>query len=114
MMAGAEGRAIATLFEVADELGKTPAQVALAWVLSHPEVTVAITGGDTVAHLEDNIGGVGWRLDDALRARLDAVSENLESRAIGFKNRVRRKRQDVRVDRANTDDQKIRISTMPG
>lgn len=79
MMAGAEGRAIATLFEVADELSKTPAQVALAWVLSHPEVTVAITGGDTVAHLEDNIGGVGWRLDDALRARLDAVSENLES-----------------------------------
>ncbi len=74
VMASAEGKAIASLFEVADELGKTPAQVALAWVLSHPEVTVAITGGDTLAHLEDNIGGVGWVLDAALRARLDAAS----------------------------------------
>ena len=79
MMAGAEGKTISTLFEVADELGKTPAQVALAWVLSHPEVSVAITGGDTIAHLEDNVGAVGWTLDEALRERLDAVSVNLES-----------------------------------
>ena len=79
MMAGAEGKAIATLFEVADEVGKTPAQVALAWVLSHPEISVVITGGDTIVHLEDNVGVVGWTLDEALRARLDAVSVDLAS-----------------------------------
>ena len=76
---GHRGKAIATLFEVADELGKTPAQVALAWVLSHPEVTVAITGGDTVAHLEDNIGGVGWTLDAALPRDWTRFQRNLES-----------------------------------
>jgi len=79
MMAGAGGKAIATLFEVANEVGRTPAQVALAWVLSHPEISVAITGGDNIAHLEDNAGGVGWTLDEKLHEKLDAVSEGLES-----------------------------------
>jgi aryl-alcohol dehydrogenase-like predicted oxidoreductase len=75
LMAGTAGRVIEALFEIAKELGKTPAQVALAWVLDHPEVTVAITGGDTVEHLNDNLGGVGWKLDPELRKRLDEVSD---------------------------------------
>jgi aryl-alcohol dehydrogenase-like predicted oxidoreductase len=74
LMAGTAGRVIETLFDVAKEVGKTPAQVAIAWVLDHPEVTVAITGGDTMEHLNDNLGGVGWKLDPALRQRLDEVS----------------------------------------
>ena len=75
LMAGQAGRVIETLFEVAKEVGKTPAQVAIAWVLDHPEVTVAITGGDTGEHLNDNLGGVGWKLDPELRHRLDVVSD---------------------------------------
>lgn len=75
LMAGTAGRVIETLFDVAKEVGKTPAQVAIAWVLDHPEVTVAITGGDTVEHLNDNLGGVGWKLDPELRKRLDDVSD---------------------------------------
>lgn len=75
LMAGTAGRVIETLFNVAKEVGKTPAQVAIAWVLDHPEVTVAITGGDTVEHLNDNLGGVGWKLDPELRKRLDEVSD---------------------------------------
>jgi aryl-alcohol dehydrogenase-like predicted oxidoreductase len=74
LMAGTAGRVIETLFDVAKEVGRTPAQVAIAWVLDHPEVTVAITGGDTIEHLNDNIGGVGWTLDPELRQRLDDVS----------------------------------------
>ena len=75
MMAGTAGRVIETLLDVAKEVGKTPAQVALAWVLDHPEVTVAITGGDTIEHLNDNLGGIGWQLDAELRQRLDEVSD---------------------------------------
>jgi 1-deoxyxylulose-5-phosphate synthase len=75
MMAGMAGRVIETLQDVAKEVGKTPAQVAIAWVLDHPEVTVAITGGDTIEHLDDNLGGVGWKLDPELRQRLDEVSD---------------------------------------
>jgi aryl-alcohol dehydrogenase-like predicted oxidoreductase len=59
---------------IAQELGKTPAQVALAWVLDHPEVTCAIMGADTVAQLDDNLGAVGWTLDPELRGRLDQAS----------------------------------------
>ena len=59
------------------ELGRSPAQVALAWVLSHPEVTVAITGGDTIEHIEDNVGAVGWELPREARERLDAASASM-------------------------------------
>ncbi len=63
--------------DIGSELGKSPAQVALAWVLSHPEVTVAITGGDTVEHVEDNVGAVGWELPQEARGRLDSVSASM-------------------------------------
>lgn len=73
-MSGATGQVISTLKQFASELGKTPAQLAVAWVLSHPEVTVAISGSDTVAQLDDTLGGIGWELDAAIREALDRVS----------------------------------------
>ena len=66
---------ISTVCRLASELDKTPAQLALAWVLSHAEITVAITGSDTGEHLNDNVGAVGWILDDEIREQLDSVSE---------------------------------------
>ena len=78
---GAASEVISTVIKFAGELGVTPAQLALAWVLSHPEITVAITGGDTIEHLNDNIGAVGLALDDSVRETLDAVSEPFRSTA---------------------------------
>lgn len=78
---GAASEVISTVIKFAGELGVTPAQLALAWVLSHPEITVAITGGDTIEHLNDNIGAVGWTLDASVRETLDAVSEPFRSTA---------------------------------
>ena len=72
---GASGKAVTTLINLAKEIGKTPAQLALAWVLSQPEVTVAITGGDTIQHLDDNLGALDIELDDAVREKLDMVTE---------------------------------------
>ncbi len=72
---GASGKAVTTLINLAKEIGKTPAQLALAWVLSQPEVTVAITGGDTIQHLDDNIGALDIILDEAVREKLDKVTE---------------------------------------
>lgn len=74
VMAGQAGHIVEAVIALGRELGKTPAQVALAWVLDHPEVTCAITGGDTAAHLDDNLGAVGWTLPPEARARLDEVS----------------------------------------
>ena len=74
-MESKSGEIISTLLQLANQCGKSPAQLALAWVLSHLEVTVAITGGDTTSHLDDNIGSVGWTLDGEIRQKLDSVSE---------------------------------------
>ena len=82
-MQGVPGDVIRTLTTVAEELGKSPAQVALAWVLTRPEVTCAILGGDNLDHLEDNVGAVGWKLDEEHKARLDEVSAPMRTQFFG-------------------------------
>jgi aryl-alcohol dehydrogenase-like predicted oxidoreductase len=63
-----------TVCAMARERSKTMAQVALNWVLSHPEITVAISGSDTIEQLDDNLGAVGWELSEEEMARLTEVS----------------------------------------
>jgi len=59
---------------IAAEMGKTPAQVALAWTLLHPAVTSPLLGVRTLRQLEDNLGALSVTWTDAQRARLEAVS----------------------------------------
>ncbi|MEA3336249.1 MAG: aldo/keto reductase [Chloroflexota bacterium] len=66
---------IDALLEVAKDEGKTPAQVALNWLHHRPGVTAPIIGVRTVAHLEDNLGAVGWALSDENMAQLTTVSK---------------------------------------
>ncbi len=63
------------LFAVAEEVGKTPAQVALNWLLQRPGVTAPIIGARTMEHLESNLGAGGWSLDGDQMARLNRVSD---------------------------------------
>jgi len=58
-MQGTVGEVITSLIALAGDLGKTPAQLAIAWVLSHPEISVAIIGADTTEQFDDVLGGVG-------------------------------------------------------
>jgi aryl-alcohol dehydrogenase-like predicted oxidoreductase len=44
--------------------GKSPVQVAIAWVLNQPGVVCALTGPSSLEHLEENIGGSGWHLEE--------------------------------------------------
>ncbi|WP_194837475.1 aldo/keto reductase [Nocardia sp. XZ_19_369] len=60
--------------DVATELGKTPAQVALAWTLRNPGVTSPIIGARTAAQLEDNLGALDVEFDPAQLARLEQAS----------------------------------------
>ena len=62
------------LSEIATELNKTPAQVALNWLLQNPVVTAPILGARTIAHLEDNLGATDWALDSDQVTRLDQIS----------------------------------------
>jgi aryl-alcohol dehydrogenase-like predicted oxidoreductase len=63
-----------TLFAVAEEVAKAPAQVALNWLLQRPGVTAPIIGARTMEHLESNLGASGWSLSNEQLARLDEVS----------------------------------------
>jgi aryl-alcohol dehydrogenase-like predicted oxidoreductase len=65
---------LAVLLEVAESLGRSPAQVATRWVLDQPGITAAIVGARTVAHMQDNVGAAGWQLDEAVHQRLNDVS----------------------------------------
>ena len=57
-LAGRAGETVTAVYQVAERCGATVAQVALQWVLSHPAVTVAISGADTDAQMAENLGAV--------------------------------------------------------
>jgi aryl-alcohol dehydrogenase-like predicted oxidoreductase len=60
--------------EVASEIGATPAQVGLAWLLAHAPNTLLIPGTRSAAHLDENIGAGDIALSAEAMARLDAVA----------------------------------------
>jgi aryl-alcohol dehydrogenase-like predicted oxidoreductase len=63
-----------TLREVAAGRQATPAQVALAWVIRHPNV-VAIPGASSVAQLESNVAAAELALADDEAAALTSASD---------------------------------------
>ena len=71
---GPAGDVVSTLIRLAGKIGKTPAQLAVAWVLSHPEITVAISGSDTIEQIDDVLGALGWELEETVRHELDEAS----------------------------------------
>jgi len=58
---------------IANEVGCTPAQLALAWLLHKGEDIIPIPGTTSVAHLKDDLGAVNVQLDAAVIARLEAL-----------------------------------------
>jgi aryl-alcohol dehydrogenase-like predicted oxidoreductase len=59
---------------VADEIGATPSQVAIAWVRAQPWHAVPIVGARSEAQLRDNLGALETELDAEHVDRLGAVS----------------------------------------
>lgn len=84
---------IDVLVEIAEAHGKTPAQVALNWLLSKSILVIPVFGARTVQQLEDNLGAVGWRLDHEEMARLDHISLQEPPYPYSFIMRYARKRQ---------------------
>lgn len=60
---------------VAHEIGVTPAQVALAWVLHKPGVVSPVIGARTFTQAEQNLDALHIVLDDEQISRLDAASD---------------------------------------
>ncbi len=62
------------LYQVAEEVGKTVAQVALNWVLQRATVTSIVIGARNEKQLIENFGAVGWKLSADHIKKLDTVS----------------------------------------
>jgi len=68
---------IETLRAIASGKGVTPAQIALAWVISHPNV-VAIPGASSLAQLEANVAAADIELHDDEIDALTAASDRFQ------------------------------------
>lgn len=69
--------AVKQLKPIADELGVTRSQLAIAWTLRQPGVSSAITGATKVEQLEETLGALEVKLEDAVLDKIDAVLETL-------------------------------------
>jgi pyridoxine 4-dehydrogenase len=58
---------------IAARLGRTPAQVTLAWLLSFRPNILLIPGTTSVGHLEENVASADIDLDADARAALDSA-----------------------------------------
>lgn len=62
------------VIEVADEIGCSPAQVAISWTQQRRGVVVPLVGASDAGQLEDNLGAVDVTLDREQLERLDHAS----------------------------------------
>jgi aryl-alcohol dehydrogenase-like predicted oxidoreductase len=66
-------RRVKALKTIADDLGITRAQLALAWVLRHPGVSSVITGATKVSQIEDNMAAAEVELSEEHISKIDEI-----------------------------------------
>jgi diketogulonate reductase-like aldo/keto reductase len=57
------------MLNLAQKYGKTPVQIAINWLIAQQNV-VTLTKTSSSVHLDENLGAVGWTMDDADVERL--------------------------------------------
>jgi aryl-alcohol dehydrogenase-like predicted oxidoreductase len=73
--APANGALVGVVRDVARQCGATPAQIALAWVLSRGEDVVPIPGTKRVRFVEENVRALDLHLTAGQLAQLDSLAE---------------------------------------
>jgi aryl-alcohol dehydrogenase-like predicted oxidoreductase len=68
-------RIVDVLLEVAKELNRTPAEVALNWVATQPGVSSTIIGATKMSQLEKNLAAIELEIPSQLRLRLNEISD---------------------------------------
>jgi len=68
-------RVIDNLIEIGKDCGKTPAQIALNWILQQPGITASILGVRTLEQLKENLGCIGWQLSEEEMNELKKASD---------------------------------------
>jgi len=59
---------------IAQDIGRSPAQVALNWLRQRPQPIIPILGARTLQQLQDNLGCLDFTLSEEHLARLDEAS----------------------------------------
>ena len=59
----------------AEARGHTTGELALAWLLAHPEVSTVIVGARTAQQIAHNVRAVGWALSPAERDEVARIAE---------------------------------------
>lgn len=83
---------LATLLDVAEELGRSPAQVAVRWPLEQPAITSAIIGARTAQQAEDNLRAGGWTLPPEALERLNKVSQQPDRYPLSMEHNMHERR----------------------
>jgi aryl-alcohol dehydrogenase-like predicted oxidoreductase len=73
--------AIAGYVEIARQHNISPAQLALAYVISKPFVASALTGQTSLAQLRDNLGALDITLSDEVQAQVQAIHQRIPNPA---------------------------------
>lgn len=84
---------LTAVLETAEQLGKSPAQVAVRWILEQSHITSVLVGARTVEHFDDNVRGSGWTMDPDTLARLNELSAPIDK----YPERMERPRDGVRL-----------------
>jgi len=75
---------VETVQAIAEEMGCSPAQVSLRWLMQQPGVTTPIIGASKLHHLEDNLGTVEFKLTQDHLDQLNQVSQLPKPYPYGF------------------------------
>lgn len=70
---GPDDWAVSQLSELADGLGRTTAQLALAWTLAQPGVTTVAVGAARPTQIREYARAVDWKLTPEAAARIDEI-----------------------------------------
>lgn len=62
------------LTHIGAELGVSPITLAVAWVARNPDITAPIISASAAAQLQPSLDAIGYDMDDALYARLTALT----------------------------------------
>jgi aryl-alcohol dehydrogenase-like predicted oxidoreductase len=69
-----EFETVARILEIAQQHGTPIPTLSIAWLLENPTITSVILGASHVEHLTDTLAAADYKLDNAVKAKLDEVS----------------------------------------
>lgn len=77
---------VTILSKLAKKYGKTPAQIAINWLISQKNV-ISLSKTSTIEHLKDNLGAISWQMDkeDIEKLRNDFPNQQEKSEKLPLK-----------------------------